>query len=73
MTPDEYPRPVKFEYPTRNYYSVCKGNAGKANSDFRWLSLKHGWLLPLRQNVRFYSRFKTREAAERAINRTSSS
>ena len=32
-----------------------------------WLSVRYGWLYPYPENVRFYSRFSTRETAQRAF------
>lgn len=33
----------------------------------QWLSVKHGWLDPVKKNWRFYSRFSTKESALKTI------
>lgn len=53
-----------FNKPSR--FMVCRSFnerfVGNEQDGFAWLS-RRGWLRPLRGNVRYYSRFKTRQAA----------
>lgn len=43
-----------------NYYQIWRG-------DGYWYSAMHGWIPAVRGNGRYYSTFKTREAAQRVL------
>jgi hypothetical protein len=53
--------PIIVEWNSRTYY---KPNYYQIWRNGYWYSLKHGWLPAVKGNGRFFSTFKTREAAQ---------